>query len=553
MGCDEESSTCGAPAWCTEGREGCRAPGDCDGDGSLAMECVGVGGDCGDSDEHRYPGLLEVCDDRDQDCDPSTLAGPDDGDLDGDGFVSGICCNGTTCGSDCDDTRADIFPGAAEVCNNLDDDCDGAVDGVAAFCPFGTCIDGRCRASTWARTFGGGSGVEGVSSLVTDRDGNLYALVFSSSADGFDLGSDRIRPGMTLISYSPSGLFRWSRHLGNFDLSDPLESAFTSMSTVSVGPSGEVIAVRVTAEGTDLVRLSAADGSEIATTPHMPPIPWTSSFLFQSAATAEGIVLFGAVTDASTFRYYLELRGWDGALVTGRVLTELDGSGAPSGTRHQLAAAAGRVVFTSYVAAAATLDGVSIEPGIALISTNTSFAATSSISLSPEVFAHDVALSTSGEVIVVGRHVATVGTPWGETWTHTSGEPGFAFALGSDGAHRWTRRDTNASYGFAAMDGRGGVGVGGAFTGTLNLGLGAWAASGTCEAYSATLALADGVALEGRSFTGTGCEEVQGVAIDPFGGIYVAGSFTHQITLGGSTFASSFSGRADVFLVRVAD
>jgi hypothetical protein len=33
---------------------------------------------------------------------------------------------------DCDDARADVKPGASEVCNTLDDDCDGSVDGPDA-------------------------------------------------------------------------------------------------------------------------------------------------------------------------------------------------------------------------------------------------------------------------------------------------------------------------------------------------------------------------------------------------------------------------------------
>jgi hypothetical protein len=40
-------------------------------------------------------------------------------DGDGDGFTADL---------DCDDTRADVYPGAAELCNGLDDDCDGSVD-----------------------------------------------------------------------------------------------------------------------------------------------------------------------------------------------------------------------------------------------------------------------------------------------------------------------------------------------------------------------------------------------------------------------------------------
>ena len=49
-----------------------------------------------------------------------------DVDVDRDGFPSRAAG-----GTDCDDARASVFPGATEVCNELDDDCDGQVD-VAA-------------------------------------------------------------------------------------------------------------------------------------------------------------------------------------------------------------------------------------------------------------------------------------------------------------------------------------------------------------------------------------------------------------------------------------
>lgn len=62
------------------------------------------------------------------DPDPGTDAGtePDIGtdpvDADGDGVVAGV---------DCDDTRRGVYPGATEICNDLDDDCNGQIDDYA--------------------------------------------------------------------------------------------------------------------------------------------------------------------------------------------------------------------------------------------------------------------------------------------------------------------------------------------------------------------------------------------------------------------------------------
>ncbi len=48
-------------------------------------------------------------------------------DGDGDGYIDGVCA-GDTKKYDCSDTDKDIFPGATEVCDGADNDCDGKVD-----------------------------------------------------------------------------------------------------------------------------------------------------------------------------------------------------------------------------------------------------------------------------------------------------------------------------------------------------------------------------------------------------------------------------------------
>ncbi len=102
---------------------------DADGDGARAASCGGA--DCDDADPLRFPGATEVCDaeNRDEDCDPATFGFRD---IDGDGFPDDRCCNddgGTlNCGTDCDDTLPAVHPTLPEVCDTLDNDCDGDVD-----------------------------------------------------------------------------------------------------------------------------------------------------------------------------------------------------------------------------------------------------------------------------------------------------------------------------------------------------------------------------------------------------------------------------------------
>ncbi len=97
---------------------------DTDGDGHGAAPC---GDDCEDTDSTRFTGAVEVCDytGHDEDCDDTTFGSKDD---DEDGYVDSRCCNGDACARDCDDTRGGAHPGLAEVCNRRDDDCNGVVD-----------------------------------------------------------------------------------------------------------------------------------------------------------------------------------------------------------------------------------------------------------------------------------------------------------------------------------------------------------------------------------------------------------------------------------------
>ena len=101
---------------------------------------IALTGDCDDGDVAINPDAVEICDVIDNDCD----GGIDEGittnlwflDTDGDGFgtnslVQYDCQQPpgyTSSGGDCDDADPLIHPNAIEICNLVDDNCDGGIN-----------------------------------------------------------------------------------------------------------------------------------------------------------------------------------------------------------------------------------------------------------------------------------------------------------------------------------------------------------------------------------------------------------------------------------------
>ncbi|MEI6412099.1 MAG: MopE-related protein, partial [Bacteroidota bacterium] len=98
--------------------------------------------DCNDADAAINPNAVELCDNKDNDCNGSV----DDNlplktyfaDADGDGYGNPATAT-TTCqtttpvgyvtnGQDCDDTNSQINPAKAEVCDGVDNNCNGMID-----------------------------------------------------------------------------------------------------------------------------------------------------------------------------------------------------------------------------------------------------------------------------------------------------------------------------------------------------------------------------------------------------------------------------------------
>ena len=154
---DDDSSLVGAQIWYLDHDE------DTYGDNAFPMQyCTQPNGyvsdstDCNDLSAVAYPGAAEVCDGIDNDCDGNADDADNDtdqstmetfyADSDFDGYgsttntvLSCVVPQGyTTDNSDCDDTDVNISPAIDEVCDSVDNNCDGTIDEATA-------ID----ASTW--------------------------------------------------------------------------------------------------------------------------------------------------------------------------------------------------------------------------------------------------------------------------------------------------------------------------------------------------------------------------------------------------------------------
>ncbi len=180
---------------------------DADGDGygtagSTVESCDAPGGfvsdatDCDDGSDSRNPGLSEVCDGIDNDCDFVLDEQTECYDDDGDGT--------TEDGGDCDDANAAVHPNAPEVYDTFDQDCDGVVDeGTEGFDDDGDGfaeVDGDCNDSnrdvTPSSTEVDGNGID------DDCDGSVDSGAYDPDGDGYSQaggdcgeGDDTVHPG----------------------------------------------------------------------------------------------------------------------------------------------------------------------------------------------------------------------------------------------------------------------------------------------------------------------------------------------------------------------
>ncbi len=130
--------------------------------------------DCADGVDNDFDGDVD-CDDSD--CAGETYCHCDD-DLDG---YDGTACGGT----DCDDTNTSIHPGATEVCDFVDQDCDGVVD------------DNAIDAVLWYADADGDNFGNAGSTSLSCRPPTGYV----PNDDDCDDGSATVYPGASEVAY----------------------------------------------------------------------------------------------------------------------------------------------------------------------------------------------------------------------------------------------------------------------------------------------------------------------------------------------------------------
>gem|GEM_PF-987405 len=109
----------------------------------VASELISTTDDCDDEEEDAFPGNPEVCDGIDNNCDGNTDEGvlimyfrDFDNDDFGDPNVFTQACSQPAGyvldNTDCDDMESNAFPGNTEICDGIDNNCDGNTDEVGS-------------------------------------------------------------------------------------------------------------------------------------------------------------------------------------------------------------------------------------------------------------------------------------------------------------------------------------------------------------------------------------------------------------------------------------
>ncbi len=396
------------------------------------------------------------------------------------------------------------------------------------------------RQLAWAKAFQGGE----VRALAVGADGSLFLA--GQSQGELDLGGGPLSPGVFLTSFSPAGEHRWSHRFGEYG---------DEVSALALGGDGSLTLGGAVNGGVNF------GGGQL----------WGGRRLFVAGFSAAGAYRW-ATCSGGEAAYGLGLAlaaGPSNVYLAGQFDKSLDlGAGPMISAGHRdifvasLSGSAGSVRWAKRFGAEQEdiVDGVTVDGAenvtvsgrfsltvdfgggpIAAAWHNKIFAASYTsagahrwskcFSVLESVGSAQIAASQAGELGLAGYVAGSVN--FGDVTLTTPGtEPRcFVARLGPAGEHRWSKLLEAAGQCLAqavAVDGAGGLHLGGYFTDTVDLGGGPLKTRGQWDAFAADLTGA-GAHRWSASLGGSGYDDVHALALGPDGALFLAGGFDGEL------------------------
>jgi hypothetical protein len=408
----------------------------------------------------------------------------------------GVCKAGT---QKCSDAGAwgkctgQVLPSPENCIAPTDEDCDGKAP---------ACTGG----DLWHKRFGD-AGAQAGGGVAASNGG---AVVCGTFAGTVDFGGGNVVSGggndAFVASYDAAGAHQWSKGFG--------DAAAQSAIAVAVDPLGNVFVV-----GDYAGKIDPGGG----------------------ALTSSGLtdVFLAKYDPAGTFLWAKSF-----------------GDAKAQNSFGVAAGADGRVAITGMFAGNMTIGGNQLvsagatDAFVAVLDKDGGFLWAKSFGDTVAQAGKAVAFGPMGEVVIAGDFAGTLNFGAGKI-TSAGATDVFLASFDKNGTLLWGKGfgDVAAQVANAlAIDSVGNVVLAASFAGKIDFGSGLLTSAGGNDAAVARFSTG-GMSLWARRYGGAMADNARGVAVDPFGAIFLAGDFTGSVDFGGGALASA--GVTDVFAVKL--